>query len=198
MAQAALQWDPSRGRVEWVIEDVRDAADRVRVQEFLQGLIPGIADDAVPMSASDGMYAPVVVRAVGDDGRIIGAALSCRAQVAATASMLPGRALPGLGDFGPVMDVHSELDLLAVAPEARGQGVGSALVSAVEARLRDRGVRWWFGNVTPGLDAERLRRFYGRHGFDVGPPGALLPPLLGRQWIMPGTPPTAFYFWRRL
>jgi GNAT superfamily N-acetyltransferase len=132
-----------------VIEDVREDADRTGVQRFLQGLLPDIAHNAVPMSASDGMYAPVVVRAVRDDGQIVGATLSCRAQVAAMASAMPGRALPGLGDFGSVMDVHSELDLLAVAPEARGQGVGSALMSAVEARLRERGVRWWFGNVTP-------------------------------------------------
>jgi GNAT superfamily N-acetyltransferase len=148
-----------------VIEDVHDDADRAQVQELLQGLIPGIAHNAVPMSASDFMFAPVIVRAVDDDGRLVGAALSCRAQVAATASALPGRAVPGLGDFGPVMEVHSELDLLAVAPDARGQGVGSALLSAVEARLRERGVRWWFGNVTHGLDIERLRRFYSRHGF---------------------------------
>lgn len=181
-----------------VIEDVVEDADRAEVQKFLQDHIPGIAHNAVPMSASDGMYAPVIVRAVDQDGGLIGAALSCRAQVAAMASALAGGRLPGLGDFAPVMDVHSELDLLAVDPEARGQGIGSALLSAVEARLRGRGVKCWFGNVTPGLDVERLRRFYGRHGFDIGPPGAALPPLLGRTWVMPGTAPAAFFFWRKL
>lgn len=79
-----------------------------------------------------------------------------------------------------------------------GRGVRSELISIVEERLGERGVRVWFGNVTLGLDAERLRRFYGRHGFDVGVPGRSLPPLLGRKWVMPGTPPPAFYFWRRL
>lgn len=59
-------------------------------------------------------------------------------------------------------------------------------MSAVEARLRKRGVRWWFGNLTPGLDAERLRRFYSRYGFDIGPSCQRLPPLLGRVWVMPG------------
>ncbi len=72
-----------------VIEDVHDDADRAQVQELLQGLIPGIAHNAVPMSASDFMFAPVILRAV-DDGRLVGAALSCRAQVAAMASARPG------------------------------------------------------------------------------------------------------------
>lgn len=181
-----------------VIEDVLEDRDRAQVQEFLQGLIPGIAHNAVPMTASDRMYAPVIVRAVDKSGDLVGAALSCRAQAAAMASAMPGKALPGLGEFGSVMDVHSELDLLAVAPDARGKGIGSELMSAVEERLRERGVKWWFGNVTSGLDADRLRRFYSRHGFDVGPPGQPLPPLLGREWVMPGTPPAAFFFWRRL
>ena len=162
----------------------------------MRAAIPGIVPTAVPMSQFDGMYTPVIVRAVDDDGRLIGAALSCRAQVAAMASMMPGQTLPGSDDFGPVMDSHSELDLLAVAPDAQGQGVGSALLSAVEARLRERGVRCWFGNVTEDSDAERLRRFYERQGFNVGLPGQPLPPLLGRTWVLPRTPPAAFFFWR--
>jgi GNAT superfamily N-acetyltransferase len=181
-----------------VIEDVHEDADRAQVQQFLQSIIPGIAPNAVPMSASDGMYSPVIMRAVDDDGHLVGAALSCRAQVAAMASALRGRTLPRLGDFGPVLDAHSELDLLAVAPEVRCQGIGSSLLSAVEGRLRERGVHCWFGNVTPAMDVNRLRSFYSRHGFEVGLPGRPLPPLLGREWVMPGTPPAAFFFWRRL
>lgn len=181
-----------------MITDVYDDADRDQVQKLLQALIPDIAPTAVPMSKFDGMYAPVIMKAIDDDGALIGAVLSCRAQIAAAASLAPEQALPGMPSYGPVMDTHSELDLLAVAPDARGRGVGSALLSAVEDRLRERGVRWWFGNVTHQLDAERLRRFYERHGSEVGPVGEPLPPLLGRTWVMPGTAPAVFYFWRKL
>lgn len=51
-----------------VIEDVRDDADRDRVQEFLQSLVPGIAHNAVPMSSSDGMCAPVIMQELDDAG----------------------------------------------------------------------------------------------------------------------------------
>lgn len=114
---------------------MRVDADRAQVQELLYAAIPGIARNAVPMSQFDGMYAPVIVRAVDDGGGLIGAALSCRAQVPAMTSMTPARTMPGLGDFGPVMDDHSELDLLAVAPHARGHGADvSARSPAAGAR----------------------------------------------------------------
>lgn len=181
-----------------MISDAHNDADRNQVQALLQALIPDIAPTAVPMSDLDAVYASVIVRAVDNAGVLIGAALSCRAQIAAAAMKAPGQALPGLGRYGQVMDTHSELDLLAVAVDSRGQGVGSALLAAVQDRLLDRGVRVWFGNVTSGLDAERLRVFYERHGFQVGPEGEPLPPLLGRTWTMPGTAPAAFYFWKKL
>jgi ribosomal protein S18 acetylase RimI-like enzyme len=53
---------------------------------------------------------------------------------------------------------------LYVVPECRGQGIGSALLSAAERRLRERGVD------AISLEAmaanEPARRFYRRHGYE--------------------------------
>jgi ribosomal protein S18 acetylase RimI-like enzyme len=56
----------------------------------------------------------------------------------------------------------AELATLAVLPEVRGQGVGSALLDAVEARLRDLGIHdMVIAVVTSNRDAMRL---YERRG----------------------------------
>lgn len=61
------------------------------------------------------------------------------------------------GDRGVVTDLY-------VVPERRGEGIGSALLSAGEARLADHGVD------VVGLEAladnDAARRFYRRHGYD--------------------------------
>jgi GNAT superfamily N-acetyltransferase len=101
-------------------------------------------------------------------------------------------------DVAPVMDRHSELDLMCVVPNARGRGIGSTLVEDMEGRLRDRGVRAWFGNATSDLGTTKLRQFYSRHGFTVLDDGVPLPPLLGRPWVRKGVGRTAFYFYKIL
>lgn len=59
-------------------------------------------------------------------------------------------------------DPLAELSILAVLPQARGQGVGSALLDAVEARLRELGVQdMTISVVTTNVDAMRL---YERRG----------------------------------
>lgn len=59
-------------------------------------------------------------------------------------------------------DPLAELSILAVLPEARGQGLGSALLDAVEARLRELGVAdMTISVVTTNVDAMRL---YERRG----------------------------------
>ena len=62
---------------------------------------------------------------------------------------------------------ETELHLLSVRPEARGYGIGSALVSAaVQAARRDGAVRMilW---TQPSMTA--ARRLYERHGFERVP-----------------------------
>lgn len=59
-------------------------------------------------------------------------------------------------------DPLAELALLAVLPEARGQGVGTMLLDAVEGRLRELGVEDMVIDViTTNIDAMRL---YERRG----------------------------------
>lgn len=59
-------------------------------------------------------------------------------------------------------DPLAELSVLAVLPQARGQGVGTALLDAVEARLRELGVEdMTISVITTNVEAMRL---YERRG----------------------------------
>ncbi len=61
------------------------------------------------------------------------------------------------------------LDELYVAPGLRGQGIGSALLAAVEGAVRQRGGEVLEINVD-GHDRD-ARRFYERHGYSNTEPG---------------------------
>lgn len=56
------------------------------------------------------------------------------------------------------------IENLYVRPEARGEGVGSALLSRAESHLAERGVDAVSLDVL--ADNERARRFYRAHGYD--------------------------------
>ncbi len=63
----------------------------------------------------------------------------------------------------PLINIHD----LAVAPEARGCGVGSALLNAVDALAKEEGCAF----VTLEVRADnRARQLYIRHGFVPGDP----------------------------
>ena len=66
---------------------------------------------------------------------------------------------PNVWYEGPV----AVLDELYVAPASRGQGLGSSLLEAVEAHVRERGAELLEVNVD-GEDVD-ARRFYERHGY---------------------------------
>lgn len=169
--------------------------ERQEVRDFLADHIPGVQLTAVPQTGMDGAYAPLVPVVRSKQGQIVAAALTCRAQLAARGSLIPALAVE---DYTAVMNKHSELDLLAVAESAQGNGLGTSLVLDLEARLAKRGVRVWFGNVTSGTDAERLRSFYSKLGFTVLDDGQPLPPLLGKNWVPPGVEPPVFYFYKSI
>jgi GNAT superfamily N-acetyltransferase len=73
---------------------------------------------------------------------------------------------PGDDDTWPVGRHMAELVSLAVAPEARGDGVGTALLDAVDAELERRGIHDLEVGVMAGND--RVRAFYERRGLRVG------------------------------
>jgi len=73
---------------------------------------------------------------------------------------------PGPDDTWPIGDRLAELMSLSVAPEARGRGLGTALMDAVDAELDRRGVRDLEVSVLAGN--ERARRFYERRGMKLG------------------------------
>ena len=168
--------------------------ERLEVREFLADHIPGIAPTAVPVTAMVAAYTPLVPLIRGDDSQVVAAALTCRAKLAA------GAAMTGMGaqTFGTALDRHSELDLLAVAKHARGNGLGTLLVNDLQDKLVEKGVRVWFGNVTEDLNVDQLRVFYTRLGFKVLDDRQPLPPLLGKQWVAPFAEMPVFFFYKLL
>ncbi|MCV7289199.1 MULTISPECIES: GNAT family N-acetyltransferase [Mycobacteriaceae] len=184
-----------------MIQLANNDAERQEVLDFFLKIFDDIDSNAVPMTAHDDLYRPLVVQYRDNaSGRLVGAALSCRAQVAAGSALMikRGAQLPPANDYSAVLDRHSELDLMGVAPEARNQGIGTQMLSYLEKRLRSQGVRVWFGNVTSDLEVDRLRKFYASHGFTVLDTGQPLPPFLGRTWISPSAIPPAYYFYKKL
>ena len=66
----------------------------------------------------------------------------------------------------PARPGSAVLSLLAVAPEARGQGIGSALLQAVEAQARAAVPRLHVLSLDV-IEHNPARRLYERHGFRV-------------------------------
>lgn len=164
-------------------------ADLQAVRQLFADTFRGIAPDTVPFTREgQENFHVMVAQAVDSDGRLRGAAMTCRARIA----VIDPRG------YAPVIDKHRELDLIAVRPDLRGSGVGSSLLSFLEKHLVDAGVEVLFGNATRDLDLEGLRQFYERHGFTVGAPGAPLPKLLGKSWTVPHVPQPGFYFYKML
>jgi hypothetical protein len=105
-----------------VIQVAGSDAEREEVLDLFLNIFDDIAPNAVPMTAHDYMYNPLILQ-FRDDAtqQLVGAALTCRAQVAAGSVLLTngGAQLPPARDYTAVLDKHSELDLIGVAPEAR-------------------------------------------------------------------------------
>lgn len=69
--------------------------------------------------------------------------------------------------FGPVPGTRGSFDLywIVVAPSAQGRGVGRALVTAVEERVRDAGGRRLYADTSSRAQYAPTRAFYERCGF---------------------------------
>lgn len=73
-----------------------------------------------------------------------------------------GRAL-GCGGYVMLPDKAAEMKRLFVDPAARGQGVGDAIVRAIEQAAAGEGVRTLF--LETGIKSFEALRLYGRRGF---------------------------------
>ncbi|GAB2736422.1 GNAT family N-acetyltransferase [Nocardioides pakistanensis] len=166
-------------------------ADRRDALELFLDTFADIAENAVPMPEHDRLFAPLIAQVRDKDGALLGAALTCRPQIAAGMALMPGY------DLGKA-DRVSELDLMAVHPDRRGEGIGRQMLDFLEPLLAARGVRSWFGNATHDLDLARLRNFYANAGFQVLAEGQPLPPFAGQDWTPPFAEAPAFYFWKRV
>ena len=82
----------------------------------------------------------------------------------------------GSDDTFPLGAGYAELDTLAVLPQSRGSGVGTALLDAVDAALADRAIP----NLTVAVMAqnEAAIRLYRRRGLI---PGELIMYRIGPQ-----------------
>ncbi|MFP5378162.1 MAG: N-acetyltransferase family protein [Vicinamibacteria bacterium] len=140
---------------------IRDA--RVEDRAALRALLPRLAAfDLPPDRRAEDLWR--------GDGELLerylrGDATECFCLVAADVSDAPlGVALVRMQPEPLSHDPAAHLEVLALAPEAEGRGLGRALVSAAETRARERGARHMtlhvFANNT------RARALYERAGYD--------------------------------
>lgn len=76
--------------------------------------------------------------------------------------------LLGYACFGPTPGAVGTWDLywIAVARDAQGRGVGTALLREIEARIRAQGARLCVIETSSRADYEATRAFYARMGFE--------------------------------
>lgn len=191
---ATVGRDLGSGLVRMTLVETEDG--RREVLALFLDTFEDIAATAVPMPDVDHLYRPLIAQVRDDSGTLLAAALTCAPQKAAGLTLMPERMRPP--GLSKAADRVSELDLMAVRAEHRGHGIGQQMIEFLEPLLISRGVRSWFGNATPDLDVDALRRFYARAGFRVLAKGQALPPLGGQDWSIPFTEEPAFYFWKRL
>jgi len=171
-------------------------SDRASVGAFLARHIEGVSATAVPPTSADDRYAPFVLQVRGSDGALVGGSLTMRAPMAIAYFVGVAGGLEPV-DYASELDTVSNLDTMAVHPEHRGAGIGTALVAAMEADLAASGVRVWFGGISGGADSGDVARFYEHRGFRVLEPNNPLPTFLGRRWTLPHAPNPEFWFYKR-
>lgn len=79
----------------------------------------------------------------------------------------PSAAIDAYACFGPIPGTKASFDLywIVVAPSAQGRGLGRALVSAVEERLRAVGGKRLYADTSSRAQYAPTRAFYERCGF---------------------------------
>jgi ribosomal protein S18 acetylase RimI-like enzyme len=172
-----------------------DAARRCAAQ-LLAAHVSGATLEDVPPVRADGSIAPIVLRATDAAGATVGMALTRRAPMAVAYFAALEQGMERV-DYEHELDLVSQLDPVAVAPDRRGEGIGTALLDELEARLAARGTRIWFGAIARGDDSVARARFAEARGFLVLQSGQRLPGFLGRRWTLPhGTEPLHWFYKR--
>lgn len=179
------------------ITTASSAEERQELRDFLAENLHDIAPDAVPKPEWDRNYETVALT-VRREGRLVAGLLTCYTQIASASFMVPEGTNAMMDKVRRLAPLHAELDLVAVSPEARSSGLGTALISEAEGILRKRGTAFWFGCVTDDLEVDRLRSYYQKLGFTLLPDGTRLPPFKGIEWVPAHSEDAAFWFYKRL
>ncbi len=138
----------------------------VRIRPALPGELPALGDLRVAAYRADGFlsaestYAPTL-RALGADGggEVLAAVDADGATLLGTVMLQPWP----LADELVRAPGEAEIRALAVAPQARGRGIGAALVGAVTERARALGIRELL--LLTRTDMLAAQRLYARAGF---------------------------------
>lgn len=178
------------------ISQAMTSPERDAAQQLFEDTFANLPGDAVPSYLEGHPVKPVLAIATDDAGEVVGAALACRPVLVARAlesagvpplrRMLNERIGWDLACYESVPDLVYELDLMAVAPDSRGNGVGEGLVRFVETALTNAGVHALIGHATPAMGGAEARGFYERCGFAVLKDGRDIPKFVGRRYSVPG------------
>lgn len=169
----------------------RRAAERLWAQHGDWVVHSGIICDP----ADDDVYLPLVAQ-VHIEGRLVGATYTRPLRSFAEQANDPDE--PNRERCRELLPRYIELDAMAVDPRFRGQGIGAAMLNYLEPKIRARGGRMLFGQVTSDAEASFLRRYYSQLGFRCMPEGEPLPPMLGMEMEHRDPSVVWFFFWKQL
>lgn len=170
--------------------------DRSTVQSFLQRRIPEVGSAPVPLVELDYATDPTVLQIHDETGSLVAAA-SAGATLAVSLirakKCFPSR----LKDYLAMASKIRELDLIAVDEQFRNQGLASRLLTTLEEKYKNEGVKILYGNVADEKNEISLTNFYKNRGYIIV---QKLPPFFGLEWICSdiySSAPT-FYFYKKL
>ncbi|WP_213816118.1 GNAT family N-acetyltransferase [Glaciihabitans sp. dw_435] len=171
--------------------------ERAAVRAFLTGQFGAEASRVIPSLDDDKFFASTVLQAATPTGKIIGTIVTRRSPMAVAYYTSVGQGLEPV-DYELELERVSYLDIMAVAPGERRRGVGTALIAALEERLRAAGVKIWFGGIGNTPESVPVADYFQNRGFQVLAPGNLLPSFLGRRWTLPHSPQPRVWFYKQL
>lgn len=172
-------------------------AERAAVRKFLTGQFGAEASRVIPSKDDDKFFASTVLQAATPAGQIVGTIVTRRSPMAVAYYTSVGQGLEPV-DYELELERVSYLDIMAVASGERRRGIGTALIAALEERLRAAGVKVWFGGIGNTPESVSVADYFQNRGFQVLAPGNQLPSFLGRRWTLPHSPQPRVWFYTQL